>query len=139
MTQARSDLTTAAVRARMRPLHVAVALEGMLLWVPVEKLFLNEIGFTAASIGVMAAAYAGVTPILEVPSGILADRWSRRGVLMLAAVALMAATLVGGLSNSVPVYIASAMLLGVYFAMYSGTLESIVYDLVLEETGTGDA
>jgi MFS family permease len=122
----------------MRPLHVAVALEGMLLWVPVEKLFLNEIGFTAASVGVMAAAYAGVTPILEVPSGILADRWSRRGVLMLAAVALMVATLVGGLSNSVPVYIASAMLLGVYFAMYSGTLESIVYDLVLEETGTSD-
>jgi hypothetical protein len=30
------------------------------------------------------------------------------------------------------------MILGVYFAMYSGTVESIVYDLVLEETGSGD-
>lgn len=29
------------------------------------------------------------------------------------------------------------MVLGVHFAMYSGTVESIVYDLVLEETGTG--
>lgn len=109
-----------------------------MLWVPIEKLFLNEIGFTAASVGVMAAVYAGVTPILEVPSGILADRWSRRGVLMLAAAALLCASLVGGLSNGVGLYIVSAMLLGVYFAMYSGTLESIVYDLVLEETGAGD-
>jgi MFS family permease len=128
-----------AIGKRLRPLYVAVALQGTLLWVPVEKLFMNEIGFTAASVGVMAAAYAGVTPLLEVPSGILADRWSRRGVLVLSAVALLASTLVGGLSTSVPMYIAGAMLLGVYFAMYSGTVESIVYDLVLEETGTGDS
>lgn len=132
------DRPAATVRTRLRPLHVAVALQGMMLWVPIEKLFINEIGFTAASVGVMAAAYAGVTPLLEIPSGILADRWSRRGVLMLATVALLCTTLVGGLSESVPVYIVSAMLLGVYFAMYSGTIESIVYDLVLEETGTGD-
>jgi predicted MFS family arabinose efflux permease len=128
-----------AVHRRLRPLYLAVALQGMLLWIPVEKLFMNEIGFTAASVGVMAAAYAAVTPLLEVPSGILADRWSRRGVLVLSAVALLACTLVGGLSTGVPMYIASAMLLGVYFAMYSGTVESIVYDLVLEETGSGDS
>jgi MFS family permease len=137
MTHDRTDLAAAAVRARLRPLHVAVALHGLMLWVPVEKLFLSEIGFTPASIGLMAAAYAVVTPLLEVPSGILADRWSRRGVLVLATVALLCATLIGGLSHSVPMYVVSAMLLGVYFAMYSGTVESIVYDLVLEETGTG--
>jgi MFS family permease len=116
-----------------------VALQATMLWVPVEKLFMNEIGFTAASVGVMAAAYAAVTPLLEVPSGILADRWSRRGVLVVSAVALACCSLVGGLSTSVPMYIVSAMLLGVYFAMYSGTVESIVYDLVLEETGSSDS
>ena len=49
---------------------------------------MTEIGFDAASIGVMAAAYAALVPIIEIPSGILADRWSRRGVLVIAAVAL---------------------------------------------------
>jgi predicted MFS family arabinose efflux permease len=127
------------MRKRLLPLQVAVALQGTMLWVPVEKLFMNQIGFTAASVGVMAAAYAGVTPILEVPSGILADRWSRRGVLILSAIALLTCTLVGGLSHSVPMYIASAVILGVYFAMYSGTVESIIYDLVLEETGTSES
>ncbi|MEP7178336.1 MAG: MFS transporter [Pseudonocardiales bacterium] len=138
MTGLGTTYPSAVLRARLLPLHVAVALQGMMLWAPVEKLFMKQIGFTAASVGLMAAAYAAVTPILEVPSGILADRWSRRGVLILSAVALSASSLVGGLSNSVALYIVSAMILGVYFAMYSGTVESIVYDVVLEETGASD-
>ena len=130
--------TSAALKGRLRPLYIAVFLQGFLLWLPVEKLFMNQIGFTPVSVGVMAAAYAAVTPLLEVPSGVLADRWSRRGVLILSAVALLLASLVGGLSESVPIYIVSAMILGVYFALYSGVSESVVYDLVLEVTGTGE-
>ncbi|MGH3347466.1 MAG: hypothetical protein ACRDO4_10835, partial [Nocardioides sp.] len=52
---------------RLLPLTVAVALMGFLLWVPVEKLFMTDIGFDAASIGVMAAAYAALVPIIEIP------------------------------------------------------------------------
>jgi hypothetical protein len=37
-----------------------------------------------------------------------------------------------------PTYIASAMILGVYFALNSGTVDSIVYDAVLEETGSSE-
>lgn len=106
-----------------------------MLWVPVEKLFMSEIGFDPAAVGLMAAAYAAVVPIVEVPSGILADRWSRRGVLVVASVALASCALVGGLSTDVPTYILSAMILGVFFAMHSGTLDAVVYDTVLEETG----
>jgi MFS family permease len=131
--------STKSLRKRLLPLHVAVLLQGFLLWVPVEKLFMNEIGFDAASVGVMAAAYAAVVPILEIPSGILADRWSRRGVLIVGSAALVLCSLVGGLSTSVPAYIGSAMVLGVYFAMYSGTMDAVVYDTVLEETGDGAA
>ena len=88
--------------------------------------------------GVMAAAYAVVTPVLEIPSGILADRWSRRGVLLLASLALLASVAVGGLSYERCDLHVSAMILGVYFAMQSGTLEAVVYDTVLEESGDSD-
>jgi predicted MFS family arabinose efflux permease len=107
--------------------------------VPIEKLFMTTIGFNPASVGVMAAVYAVVVPMLEVPSGVLADRWSRRGVLILAAVAAILSVLIGGLSQSVAVYMVSAGFLGVFFALQSGTLESVVYDTVLEETGGSDA
>jgi MFS family permease len=126
------------LRRRLTPLFVAVFLSGLALWVPIEKLFMTEIGFDAASIGVMAAIYAVAVPIFEVPSGILADRWSRRGVLLLAVVAYAISVTIGGLSQNVATYLVSAMFLGIYFAMQSGTLDSVVYDTVLEETGDSD-
>ena len=122
------------VARRLLPLRIAAFFGGIGLWVPVEKLFMNEIGFDAASVGLLAAVYAGVVPFLEIPSGILADRWSRRGVLVIGYVALSVGAVIGGLSTNVPTYLVSALGLGVFFAMRSGTLESLVYDTVLEET-----
>jgi MFS family permease len=128
-----------ALARRLRPLQVGVALQNMLLWVPVEKMFMTQIGFDAAAIGLVAAIYAAVAPALEVPFGILADRWSRTGMMILATLALAASSLVGGLSTTPSMYVGSAALLGVYFALNSGTADSIVYDTIIEETGSGDA
>src|SRR6266568_571409 len=121
---------------RLRPLQAGAGLQGLMLWVPVEKLFQTQIGFDAAAIAVMAAAYAAVVPLLEVPSGILADRWSRSGILIISSAA--ASALIGGLSHNVATYIVAALILGVYFAMNSGTVDSVVYDTVIEETGSAD-
>jgi MFS family permease len=130
--------TDQVLARRLRPLQVGVALQSMLLWVPVEKMFMTQIGFDAATIGLVAAVYAAVAPVLEVPFGILADRWSRTGMIILATMALAASSLVGGLSTTPATYVGSAVLLGVFFALNSGTVESIVYDTVVEETGAGD-
>ena len=123
---------------RLLPLQIGVALQGLILWVPIEKLFMTEIGFDAASVGAMAAAYAAVVPLLEVPSGILADRWSRSWVLVLACLALLVSSLIGGLSHNVITYVIAAMILGLYFAFSSGTVDSVVYDTVVEETGSNE-
>jgi MFS family permease len=94
--------------------------------VPIEKLFMTSIGFDAASIGVMAAIYAVAVPIFELPSGVLADRWSRRGVLILASIAAIVSVAIGGLSQNVATYMVSALFLGIFFAMQSGTFDSVV-------------
>src|SRR6266480_2577674 len=131
-----TERTPSSLSRRLLPLQVAVGLQGFILWVPVEKLFISGIGFTAASIGTLAAAYAAVVPLFEIPSGILADRWSRNWIMVWATAALIASSLLGGLSTNVAMYIVAAMILGVYFAMNSGTIDSIVYDVVMEETGS---
>lgn len=128
----------AALSRRLRPLYLAAFLQNLALWVPIEKLFMTDIGFDNGSVAVMAAAYAAVVPVLEVPSGILADRWSRRGVVFIAQAALVVSVVIGGLSTYVGAYIVAALFLGVFFAMQSGTVESIAYDTVLEETGDSD-
>jgi MFS family permease len=127
--------TADPVARRLRPLRVALFLQGVAFWLPVEKLFMAQLGFDAAAVALMAAAYGAVVPLLEVPTGILADRWSRRPVLLLAGAAGLVFVLLGGLSRSVPMYIAAAMLLGVYLALQSGTTEAVVYDTVVDETG----
>jgi MFS family permease len=134
----RTDATAVSVSRRLRPLKVAAFVSALVLWIPVEKLFLSDLGFTAASIGLMAAVYATVVPLLEFPSGVMADRWSRRGVLAVSYFALGAASLVGGLSHDVGTYLVSAALLGVALAMQSGTADAMVYDVLVEEAGSGD-
>jgi predicted MFS family arabinose efflux permease len=136
-TLPRLSSPTATTR-RLRPLRIALVLEGIAPWVPVEKIFMTQLGFTPGLFALMATAYGATVPLLEIPSGILADRWSRRGVLMLASAASLASVIVGGLSHNVATYIASAMLLGVYFAMQSGTVDAIVYDTLIEEAGNAD-
>jgi MFS family permease len=127
--------TAPRLAARLRPLRVAVFLQGIAPWVPVEKVFMTGIGFDAVLVATMAAAYALVVPLIELPSGILADRWSRRGMLMIAGVAAMVSVVIGALSPDVTTYIVSAMVLGIYFAMQSGTIDAAVYDTLLEELG----
>ena len=127
---------TDTISQRLRPLLLAQLLQGVAPWVPVEKVFMTELGFTPALFATMAAAYAAVVPVLEIPSGLLADRWSRRAVLLLAGAAGAVSVLVGALAQGVASYVASAMCLGVYFALQSGTVDAIVYDTLLEELGT---
>jgi hypothetical protein len=66
--------TSRRLRRRRLPLHAAALLQGVALWVPVERLFMTEIGFDAASI------------------------------VIVANVALLLAVLIGGLSTSVTTY-----------------------------------
>ncbi len=126
-----------AVRRRLAPLYASVFLNGVALWAPIEKLFMVGIGFDAAAIGLMAAAYAAVVPLCEVPSGILADRWSRRGVMLLGVASAAISVLIGGLSTNVASYVVSTLFLGLYFALMSGTVDAVAYDILLEETGDG--
>jgi MFS family permease len=58
--------------------------------------------------------------------------------MILGCVALAASSLLGGLSQNVIAYILAAMILGVYFAFSSGTVDSVVYDTVVEHTGSNE-
>jgi MFS family permease len=80
--------TITTLNKRLFPLYIAAFFHGFVLWYAIEKLFMRQIGFDDAGIGVMVAAYCALMVIAETPTGILADRWSRKGVLVLARLAL---------------------------------------------------
>ncbi|HUW22275.1 MAG TPA: hypothetical protein VMW41_06455 [Candidatus Bathyarchaeia archaeon] len=52
----------------------------------VEKLFMLRRGLNLSQIGVLLFLWSIMTIILEVPSGAIADRWSRRKMLILSGI-----------------------------------------------------
>ena len=48
---------------------------------------------------------------------------------------LAASSIIGGMSHTVPLYLLAAALWGLFFALYSGAYDSILYDTLLEEVG----
>ncbi len=123
------------ISKRLLPLYIAAFFQGFVVWYATEKVFMKTIGYDNASIGTVTAGISVIILLFEAPSGILADRWSRKGVLAVASIFLMFASLIGGLSNSIWVYFAGICCWAIFFALYSGTYDSIVYDVLLEEEG----
>lgn len=110
----------------------------MVFWYAIEKLFMTTIGFDYATIGLMAAVYSIVSVGMEIPSGILADRWSRKGVMILAAISLMLSGLLGWMSYGIPLFLVAAVFWGFFDAFASGTSDSMIYDTLMEEQGNAD-
>jgi MFS family permease len=108
------------------------------LWYAIEKLFMRSIGLNFYLITVATLVYIVVMSAANVPLGLLADRWSRKGVLYIATCALVASSLVCGLSHGLAGYAAGISMWGVFYAAYAGTYDSVIYDVVVEETGSAD-
>ena len=130
-----STATGRRITRRLLPLFIANFLQEMIFWYGIEKLFMVSIGFTNATIAVATAFSTVVILLAQVPTGLLADRWSRKGVIAVAGLLLIITTLIGGTSHSVPQYLLLYLLWGVFFSMRSGIFDSVIYDVLLEETG----
>lgn len=120
---------------RFLPLYAAAFFQGLVFWYAIEKLFMTSIGFDGITIGLGIAVYSVVVLLSEIPLGILADRWSRKGVLVLSGITLATCALIAGISTAVPLYIVSMAIWGFGAAMRSGLYDSIIYDTLTEETG----
>jgi MFS family permease len=123
------------VSRRLRPLYVATFFQSFVLWYAVEKFFMHDIGFNDSQIAIAGILLSVGMIVAQTPTGILADRWSRKGVLILASVILIASTLIGALSHNVNMYYVCEFLWGIFTATASGIRDSIVYDVLVEDMG----
>src|SRR6266571_4421406 len=128
-----------SVTKRLRPLYATGFIHSFVLWYSIEKLFMRSVGLNDYLITIATLVYIVVMMIANIPLGILADRWSRKGVLYLATCALIAASLICGLSHGLAMYAAGISVWGIFYAAYAGTYDSVIYDVVLEETDSADS
>jgi MFS family permease len=118
---------------RIHKLYVSNLLTGLVFWYGIEKLFMQTIGIDAFGVGIVTAVILIFTLLFDLPMGLVADKWSRKGQLVISAVSLGACSLILGMSNGLSLYIVGALLYGLYLVNTSGTYQAITYDILHEE------
>jgi MFS family permease len=105
---------------------------------PLYALLFLDSGLSTAEISGLFAVWSLTALLAEVPAGALADRWSRRGVLVCGGVLQAAAFALWTVAPSTTGFAAGFALWGVSSALYSGTAEALVFD-GLRDAGAEEA
>lgn len=114
-------------------LYASNFLTGLVFWYGIEKLFMQSIGINAVGVGLITAILIVFLVIFDIPSGLLADKWSRKGMLAVSASALAACSFILGGSTGLLMYTIGTLFYGLYVVATSGTYGAIMYDTLHEE------
>jgi MFS family permease len=104
------------------------ALSELVPYYPLYALLFLDTGLSEAQISVLFAIWSASAFLTEVPAGALADRWSRRGVLVVGGVLQAAGFAVWTAAPATAAFVVGFVLWGVSSALWSGAAEALVYD-----------
>jgi MFS family permease len=114
-------------------LYLSNFLTGLVFWYGIEQLFLQSIGINTILMAVNISVLALFNFVFDIPSGLLADKWSRKGTLMISAVALALSSFAYGVSTGIFTVLLATVLYGVYIVTTSGTYQALMYDSLHEQ------
>ena len=103
-------------------------LDTLVLIYPFYTVMFAEYGLTPIQIGVVLAAWSMTAIVLEIPTGALADRVSRRWLLLIAQLIRGTGFLLWFLFPGFWGFLIGLVLWGVKTALVSGTFEALLFD-----------
>ncbi|HUW21502.1 MAG TPA: MFS transporter [Candidatus Bathyarchaeia archaeon] len=95
---------------------------------PIYTVMFADKGLNALQISILLMVWAGTSFLLEVPSGVLADKYSRRNILFGAELVRIIGYTFWLLMPNFLGFLIGFILWGVKSAFTSGTFEALVYD-----------
>lgn len=95
---------------------------------PLYAVMFVEHGLSALKIGIILAVWAGTTVLLEVPSGVLADKYSRKKILFWAEMLQIVGYLFWLFLPNFWGFLIGFVFWGAKVALATGTFEALVYD-----------
>lgn len=98
------------------------------LYIHVYALVLGSRGLSLFQISTIESVVIATLFLMEVPTGVIADRIPRRWSVSASLLLMMCAETLFLFSRSYPLYLVVAVLTGTSFAFASGATESLIYD-----------
>ena len=117
-----------ALESNITKLHVMNVLGNAQFHLVIYTLFLFSKGFSARDFFLIESAYALVVLLMEVPTGVISDRVSRKWSLVAASLVGMPVVPIIILSDSFSVVLGAMAVGGVSTALVSGTDVAMLYD-----------
>lgn len=117
----------------LRPLYIWGFIEALVFWYAIEKVLWNSVGITADQIIILGVLAQSSQILIEVPSSIIADRWSRRKTLMTSSAFMLLAIIIVLSIQSFLSFAIMSVVWAFYFAFQSGTINAYIYDLLKEK------
>lgn len=117
----------------LRPLFAYTFIEALIFWYAIEKLLWSSSGISPEQIIVLGIIAQSSQTLIEVPSSIVADRWSRRKLLILSSIFMFIAITIVLAVQSFLSFAVMSLAWAFYFAFKSGTDNAYIYDLLKEK------
>ncbi len=117
-------------------LRIAWLLFGMMFFYGIEQLFLNNVLKNPSARAYLTVTYTAALVVFDIPTGILADRISRKLCLLLASMFQIIALIVLGSSNTLSVYLVGSVIFGAYICLINGSAQAVLYDWLAQTSET---
>ena len=112
----------------VRRLLAAQALVMFILWVPIWVVFLQRKGLSLTQIGILESIAWILTAALEVPTGLIADRWGRKASIAIGTLLYSVAMFLILTPALSPSFIVGYVLWNSSMAFVSGADSALLYD-----------
>jgi MFS family permease len=107
---------------------------GFVFWYGIEKIFLtDQLHIGPTGIATAVTLYTVMTLFLDVPASVIADRWGRKRMLVVAVLCFILANIVLGSAQSFAVYLIGTVFWALFTISYGGTFEAILFDSLKQE------
>jgi len=119
--------------ANLRRLFLVQLLSNTAFANSIVVLFMEARGLDYMEMFLLESIISLVILVLELPSGVWADRWGRRRIIVTAMWLLTASSIIFALARSFWVFALEAALFGVGMAFLSGSDQALVYESLAED------
>lgn len=126
------------VKSNVFKLSIISFFHGLIPAYVIERLFWEQRGMTVLTVVYVEIIYAAIIVLLEIPTGIIADKWNRKNMMIIAACLSFLEFVLLIFSYSFWQFALMGVMAGIGGAMKSGTRNALLYDSLKESSNTKD-